>query len=264
MREWWTEIQSVPGFVETYLFIIGAVVGSFLNVCIYRIPIHKSIVLPKSRCPNCDAAIRWYHNIPIFSYLILRGRCANCKTKISPLYPFVELITAILFVLLYAFFGPSIPFLIYLIFGCIMIVLIFIDFYHQILPHRITFPGIAIGLGLSFINPIVRPIDSLLGIVLGGFIPTIVLMLYKWIRKKEGLGHGDIFMLALVGAFLGWRQVLVVLFLSSLTGSIVGLLLMLIHRKGADLALPFGTFIGAAALFCIFYGPSLWRMFFYF
>jgi leader peptidase (prepilin peptidase)/N-methyltransferase len=264
MRDLWLEIQSVPGFVEIYLFIIGAVTGSFLNVCIYRIPIRKSIVLPASSCPNCGTAIRWFHNIPIVSYIFLRGRCANCKTGISPVYPFVEFLTAVLFVLLYRFFGPSIPFLIYLLFACSMIVLIFIDFYHQILPHRITFPGIAIGFVSSFVNPFVRPIDSALGILVGGLLPTVVLMLYKWIRKREGLGHGDIFMLAMVGAFLGWRQVVIVLFLSSLLGSIVGLSLMLIQKRGADLMLPFGTFIGAAGIFAVFYGRYFWRLLFYF
>jgi leader peptidase (prepilin peptidase)/N-methyltransferase len=159
-------------------------------------------------------------------------------------------------------FGPTIPFLIYALFACIMIVLIFIDFYHQILPHRITFPGIALGFASSFVNRYVTPVESALGILVGGILPFVVLVVYKWIRKKEGLGHGDVFMLALIGAFLGWRQVLIVLFLSSLVGSIIGLFIIFFWKKTSDFALPYGTFLGAAALFAIFFGRFLWTAYF--
>jgi leader peptidase (prepilin peptidase)/N-methyltransferase len=262
MDYWWQVAVETPWFTEIYLFLVGLVVGSFLNVCIYRIPLKQSLLRPRSHCPSCNQMIRWYQNIPLFSYLVLRGRCSNCKTKISPVYPFVELITAVLFVMLWRFFGPTIPFLIYIVFSCIMIVLIFIDFYHQILPHRITFPGIVLGFASSFVNPYVKPIESALGILVGGLLPLLVLIVYKWIRKKEGLGHGDVFMLALIGAFLGWRQVLVVLFLSSLVGSLIGLFIIFIWKKGSDFALPYGTFLGAAALFALFFGRFLWMAYF--
>ena len=153
------------------------------------------------------------------------------QTRISPVYPFVELLTAILIVVLWRKFGPTIPFVIYVVFACIMIVLVFIDYYHQLLPHRITFPGIALGFASSFINPYVRPLQSTIGILIGGLLPFNRTDLYQWVRKKEGLGHGDIFMLALIGSFLGWKQVLIVLFLSSFVGAIVGLFIILYGRK---------------------------------
>lgn len=256
------EAIQIPYLMEVYLFIIGAIIGSFLNVCIHRIPLRESIIFPRSRCPKCGTEIRWYQNIPILSYIFLLGRCANCKTRISPVYPFVELLTAILFVLLWRKFGPTIPFVIYVLFACSMIVLIFIDYYHQILPHRITFPGIALGFASSFFNPYITPLQSAIGIVIGGLLPFIVLIVYRWVRKKEGLGHGDIFMLAMIGAFLGWKQVLIVLFLSSFVGALVGLFIIFAWKKGSDFALPYGTFLGAAALFALFYGPYLWSLYF--
>jgi leader peptidase (prepilin peptidase)/N-methyltransferase len=262
MQNWWNIAVDTPWFIESYLFVVGLVIGSFLNVCIHRIPLRQSIVRPRSRCPQCGTQIRWYQNIPLFSYIFLLGRCSNCKARISPVYPFVELTTAILLVLLWRKFGATTPFLIYSFFACIMMLLIFIDFYHQILPHRITFPCIVLGFASSFINPLVSPLESIAGIVIGGLLPLIVLVAYKWIRKKEGLGHGDVFMLALIGAFLGWRQVLVVLFLSSLVGSIIGLIIILMWKKGSDFALPYGTFLGAAALFALFFGRILWSSYF--
>ncbi len=262
MHSLWNNAIEAPWFIDIYLFLVGLVIGSFLNVCIHRLPLKQSIVHPRSQCPHCKTPIRWYHNIPLLSYIFLLGRCSTCKARISPLYPFVELTTAILIVLLWRRFGATIPFLIYTIFACIMMVLIFIDYYHQILPHRITFPGIVLGFASSFVNPYVKPIESALGILVGGLLPLIVLFAYKWIRKKEGLGHGDVFMLALIGAFLGWRQVLVVLFLSSLVGSIIGLFIILVWKKGSDFALPYGTFLGAAALFAVFFGRFLWLAYF--
>jgi leader peptidase (prepilin peptidase) / N-methyltransferase len=249
---------------SVFFFLTGSIVGSFLNVCIHRIPSGQSVVAPRSRCPHCNALIPWYHNVPVLSYLWLEGRCVSCGHKFSPVYPFVELLTAISFLLLYLYFGISILFFIYAYFICSMIVLIFIDYYHRLLPAVITFPGIALGFLASFVNPRVRPIDSLLGIMVGGLIPTLVLIVYKWVRKREGLGHGDIVLLAKVGAFLGWQQVILVLFASSLIGSIVGILLILVFKKRSDFMLPFGTFIGAAAIAAVFWGPQVWDFFPYF
>jgi leader peptidase (prepilin peptidase)/N-methyltransferase len=245
-----------------YYFAIGSVVGSFLNVCIYRIPLGQSIVRPRSRCPRCGRMIRWYHNVPVISYLLLRGRCASCGERISPVYPLVEILTAVLFLLLFNFFGISFAFFIYALFGCAVIVLIFVDYYHRLLPAVITFPGVALGLLLSFINPFVKPLESIEGVALGAFLPTAALIAYKWIRKKEGLGHGDIVMLAMVGAFLGWQGVIMVLFFSSLVGSVVGLFLIGVLKKPTDFMLPFGSFIGAAALPAIFWGRALWFLYF--
>lgn len=263
--------QTVQHFVEvmpvwlvlSYLFAVGTVIGSFLNVCIYRIPHKMSIVSPRSSCPNCHRRIPWYYNLPILSYVWLRGRCAYCKHWISPVYPFVELLTGVYFVFLLICFGPFVPFLIYAVFGCMTIALIFIDYYHKLLPAVITFPGVALGFASSFINPYLNPWQSGLGIVLGGLLPITVLVVYKWIRKREGMGHGDIVMLAMVGAFLGWKMVFLVLLFSSLLGTVVGLLIIVTMKKGSDFALPFGTFIGAVALIAVFLGRWIWKYYFH-
>jgi leader peptidase (prepilin peptidase) / N-methyltransferase len=247
--------------VQVYIFIIGAIVGSFLNVCIYRIPLDQSIVTPRSRCPKCGTLIPWYHNVPILSFVWLRGKCFQCGNPISPVYPFVEFLTAILFLLLYRYFGISVLFFIYAYFGCSIIVLIFVDYYHRLLPAVVTYPAILIGILSSFLNPYIGPKESLLGVLLGAGILLVVYFFYKFVRKKDGLGEGDIVMLAMVGAFLGWQNVLLVLFLSSLGGSLVGFVFIFFLKKGTDFLYPYGTFIGAAALPAIFWGEYVWNLY---
>jgi leader peptidase (prepilin peptidase) / N-methyltransferase len=247
--------------IQVYLFIVGAIIGSFLNVCIHRIPLDQSIVSPRSHCPNCNTLIPWYHNIPILSYLWLRAKCAKCGIKISPVYPFVELVTAVLFLLLYRYFGISILFLIYAYFGCSILILIFVDYYHRILPAVVTYPAILIGLLSSFVNPYVGPKDSFIGVAVGAGILLFVYLFYKFVRKKDGLGEGDIVMLAMVGAFLGWQNVLLVLFLSSFVGSLTGFVFIVFLKKGTDFLYPYGTFIGAAALPAIFWGEYIWNLY---
>jgi leader peptidase (prepilin peptidase)/N-methyltransferase len=247
--------------VQVYLFLIGSIIGSFLNVCIHRIPLHQSIVTPRSHCPKCEKIIPWYHNVPILSYVWLRGKCAFCGERISPVYPFVELLTAVLFVILYLYFGISALFFIYAYFACSIIILIFVDYYHRLLPAVITFPSIAIGFATSFVNPYIGPRDSGLGILVGAGVLTVVYFFFKWVRKKEGLGDGDIVMLAMVGAFLGWQNVLLVLFFSSFLGSLIGMVFILVLKKGADFMYPYGTFIGAAALPIMFWGELFWNRF---
>jgi len=205
--------------------------------------------------------IPWYCNIPLLSYIFLLGKCKFCKTGISPVYPLVELMTALLALFLFRRYGLYRPFLIYLYFGCAMIVLMFIDYYHRLLPDRITLSGVVIGFAVSFVNPDLGPLQSAIGIALGGLLPTLVFLLYKWIRKKEGMGQGDIKMLAMVGAFLGWKRLLLVLFASSLVGSIVGLLGMLIFRKTSHFEWPFGTFIAIAAIAAVFWSSFVWSHF---
>lgn len=243
---------------RVYFFLCGLVTGSFLNVCIYRIPLGISVVTPRSRCPHCNTIIRWYHNIPVLSYLALRGKCHNCKAKISPIYPLVELLTGCIFLFTFMKFGLSRSFFIYLYFCCCMILLMFIDFNHRILPDVLTLSGIVLGFAASFFTDL-GWLGSLKGILLGGAMPAFALLMYKWIRKKEGMGHGDIKMLAMVGAFLGWNQVFLVMLLSSILGSIVGIGGMLIFRKDSDFEWPFGTFIAIAAIFAVFYGPLIWH-----
>jgi leader peptidase (prepilin peptidase)/N-methyltransferase len=247
--------------IQCYFFALGAVVGSFLNVCIYRIPLNESIVTPRSKCSGCGTPIPWYQNIPLLSYVFLRARCAFCGVRISSVYPMVELITGLFFLLLYRYFGISLVSLIYAVFGCAMIVLIYIDYFHKLLPAVITFPGVVLGLLSSFFNPFVTSRDSLFGLLIGGCLPALAMWIYKLVRKKEGLGHGDIVMLAMVGAFLGWQQVLLVLFASSLLGSFIGGGVILLLRKERDYMLPYGTFIGAAALPAVFWGQSVWHVY---
>jgi leader peptidase (prepilin peptidase)/N-methyltransferase len=246
-------------FVFGWVFLFGAVVGSFLNVCIYRIPAGESIVSPASRCPHCQAPIRWYQNIPIFSYLFLGGKCASCKAHISLRYPLVEVLTGLLFALVMYRFGFHWATIIYWIFTSILVVVTFIDVDHRIIPDVLTLPGILLGFLGSFAIPWISWTDSLLGILVGGGSLFLVAVVYEWLTKKEGMGGGDIKLLAMLGAFLGWKAVLPVVFLSSLLGSLVGVPLMLIKKADSKLAIPFGPFLATGALLYLFWGPSFIR-----
>ena len=235
-------------FFLSCAFCFGAIVGSFLNVCIYRIPEGKSIVSPPSSCPGCGAAIRWYQNIPILSWVLLGGRCAFCKKSISVRYPLVEALTGILFVLVLWYFGFSAATLIYWIFSAVLVVITFIDLDHQIIPDIVSLPGIPIGFVCSFFVPWISWFDSLLGILLGGGLLLLIAWLYEVLAKREGMGGGDIKLLAMLGAFLGWRAIFPIIFFASLAGTLVGVPLMLLRKKDSRLALPFGPFLALAAL----------------
>jgi leader peptidase (prepilin peptidase)/N-methyltransferase len=236
--------------------LFGACFGSFLNVVIYRLPLGQSIVSPPSRCPRCGYRLKWYDNLPIFGWLLLGGRCRNCKNPISIQYPLVELITALLFVLVVWATPPGPLMVSRLLFVCILIALFGIDLEHQILPNSITLPGIVAGVLLSFIAPPGWR-DALLGVVLGaGILYAIAGAYYLW-RREEGLGMGDVKMLAMIGAFLGWKAVLVTMVLSSFSGAVIGLALIAAERGGMKLALPFGTFLALGALVAMFVGAPL-------
>ncbi len=226
----------------------GAVIGSFLNVCIYRLPRGISVVWPASQCPRCGRQLSWFENIPIVSYLVLRGRCRTCRAHISVRYPIVEAITCAMFTLGWWYYGPGMLLVSRLVFGCTLIVLFEIDREHQILPHAITLPGIAVGFLFSFFT---EPgwMSSALGIVIGGGSLLAIAYGYYFVRHEEGLGMGDFKMLAMIGAFLGWKLTVVTLMMASFVGSIVGVLLIATRRGGMKSALPFGTFLalGAAA-----------------
>lgn len=239
--------------------ILGAVVGSFLNVCIYRIPAGQSIVTPRSSCPHCGSLITWYQNIPVLSFLLLRGRCGRCRAPIALRYPLVELLTGLLFLLVAYRFGwqSFVPLLWALC--AVLVVITFIDLDHQIIPDRITLPGIPLCFLASFFIPWVSWTDSLLGILAGGGSLLLIAWLYQVLSKKEGMGGGDIKLLAMLGAFLGWKAVFPILFFSSVLGTLVGVPLMLIKKANGKLALPFGPFIAAAALIYLFWGPQLVR-----
>jgi leader peptidase (prepilin peptidase)/N-methyltransferase len=243
--------------------LLGLCVGSFLNVCIYRLPLEKSLVWPASHCPTCSQPLKWYDNVPIVAWLALGGRCRSCRTRISVVYPLVEAFTGVMFV--WATWQYGIDWLLAsrLVFGCALVVLFFIDLEHRILPNVITIPGAIIGFLFSFVAP---PgwVSSLIGMVVGGLIPLVVAEIYYRVRRIEGLGMGDVKMLALVGAFLGWPQVLLTLVVASLLGSLVGLPLA-IRQRDLKASMPFGTFLAIAAMFAATAGDSViaWYLGFY-
>jgi leader peptidase (prepilin peptidase)/N-methyltransferase len=246
-------MQSEYYFFLAATFVLGAVIGSFLNVCIYRIPEGISIVSPCSRCPQCGTPIRWYHNIPILSWLFLKGRCAYCGVKVSTRYLLVETLTGGLFALFfYRFaFHPVTPVVLLLV--AVLVVITFIDLDHQIIPDVISLPGIPIGFLCSFLVPWVSWQESLLGILLGGGSLLTIALGYELLTKKEGMGLGDVKLLAMLGAFLGWTAIFPIIFIGSLLGTLVGIPLMLIKKADGKLAVPFGPFLAAGALIHIFF-----------
>ncbi len=244
-------------FFLSAALVLGAVVGSFLNVCIYRVPAGKSIVSPPSSCPHCGHLIRWYQNIPILSYLFLGGKCVGCRIRISLRYPAVETLTGLLFALVLYCFGFSSATLVYWLFVSALVVIAFIDLDHQIIPDVISLPGIVVGFLCSFFIPWLSWLDSLLGVVIGGGILLSIAWIYEKVAKREGMGGGDIKLLAMLGAFLGWKAVFPVIFIASLIGSLVGVPLMLLQKGNTKLAIPFGPFLAFAATVYLFWGKDL-------
>ncbi len=238
-------------------FLFGAVVGSFLNVCICRMPREESVVSPPSHCPLCNYQIRWFDNIPLLSYLLLRGKCRGCGAHISLQYPMVELLNGLLTLSLFVKFGISLTFSAMFLFCSALVVITFIDLEHQIIPDEISLSGIVVGFLFSLVLPGQNWLDSLLGILLGGGSLLLVASGYQWLTGKEGMGGGDIKLLAMMGAFLGWKSVLFIVFASSLIGSVFGVTMMLIQKKDSKLAIPFGPYLAAAAVLYIFYGQEL-------
>jgi leader peptidase (prepilin peptidase)/N-methyltransferase len=256
---------------------MGLLIGSFLNVCIYRIPLKKSIVWPGSSCPKCGKSIKPYDNIPVLSWLILRGKCRFCKNPISPQYPFVELLTGVAFFACYHTWGLASPTFVNSLFLAIVIVLIFTDYHHQILPNVLTIPGAIAGILLSpwqifpvYLGvlevkvatllgldgtPLVWPwLGSILGAAFGGGLLYIVATLYKALRHRDGLGFGDVKMMMMVGAFLGYRLALLTIFGGALLGTIVGISLQIAGKATMQTKLAFGVFLGIAAATALFWG----------
>jgi leader peptidase (prepilin peptidase)/N-methyltransferase len=243
--------------------VFGLLVGSFLNVCIFRLPREESIVWPASRCTRCARNLSWYENIPVLSWFALRARCRTCGEPIAVMYPIVEIATAAAFAAVYALFGPSLLGASRLLLACSLIVLFVIDLQHRILPNVITIPGVVVGFVLSLWTP---PgwVSSLIGIVLGGLVPYTIAEAYFRLRGHEGLGMGDVKMLAMIGAFLGWKLMLLTLVLASFTGSLVGLGFIAAGR-GRMYALPFGTFLAVGAAVAAIVGDPIvaWYLSFY-
>ena len=236
-----------PAYEATLVTLFGLIIGSFMNVCIYRIPRHLSPARPRSSCTTCGHMLAWYENIPIGSYLVLRGRCRGCGAPISLMYPVIEAITGLMFLGAYLLYGLSPLLVARLLFGCAMIVLFVIDLQHKILPNVITLPGIVAGLLLSEVaGPGWK--DSLLGIVAGGGMLWAIAEIYYRVRKEEGLGMGDVKMLAMIGAFLGWKLMLLTLVLASFSGTIVGIGVLIAKKESLKYALPFGTFLAVGAI----------------
>lgn len=250
--------------LSIFAVIVGAALGSFLNVCIYRIAAGKSIVFPSSFCPNCGHPIRLYDNIPVISYLILRGRCRDCSEKISLRYPVVELITALLALLLFREYGLSLQFLSAFLFTCALIIIAFIDIEHRIIPDVITLPGIVLFFVLAVFLMDVPFLDSIFGILIGGGCLYLIAVVYQLIRKRDGMGGGDIKLLAMIGAFWGWKSLLFVLLVSSLLGAIVGVSVMIYKGKDMKYAVPFGPFLSTAAVAYIFFGENATRFLYYY
>jgi leader peptidase (prepilin peptidase)/N-methyltransferase len=247
-------------FLNCFAFIFGAVVGSFLNVCIFRLPAEASIIKPRSQCPYCHHSIRNYDNIPIISFILLRGKCRDCGGKISWRYPLVELITALLALLLFLKFGLTLKFLIFFIFTAVLIVITFIDLDHQIIPDILTLPGIPIFCLAAIFLVKIPWSEALIGLLIGGGVLFAIAFVYEFITKREGMGGGDIKLLAMIGGFLGWKSLMFILLFSSFSGAIVGITAMIIQKQDMKYAVPFGPFLSAAAVAYIFFGDAFMRL----
>ncbi len=269
---WHSRVVIVAG-----VFLLGLIIGSFLNVCILRIPRAESVVLPASHCTACNSEIKPYDNIPVLSWLILGGRCRKCKTRISALYPSVELASGLLFVACYLTFGISAEGLKWAVFAALMVVLTVTDFRERILPDKVNFVGLGLGLLLSLFTrpidgtalwlsghlfafppppPVISFMDSLIGAVGASGLLWLVAEGYFRARGREGMGLGDVKMMAMAGAFLGLQRALLTILLGSLLGSVIGMAVIALWRKGRDFELPFGTFLGAGALLVVFFGSA--------
>lgn len=234
-------------------FILGAIVGSFLNVAILRLPEKdQSVVFPASHCPQCKTPLKWYDNIPIFSFLFLKGSCRYCNTKISWQYPAIETCMALISVALRLKF-PWLLFSIYFVFAASLLVIIVIDYRHQIIPDVISIPGIFLGFFFSLVNPYLQWSDSGLGILFGGGSFYLLALVYYLLTKRMGMGGGDIKLLAMIGAFLGWQSLPFVIFSSSLFGTIVGVGAMIKQKKGGKTVIPYGPFLAISALLYLFF-----------
>lgn len=254
-------MQNDPIILVT-VFIFGAIIGSFLNVVILRLPQPDiSVVFPASHCPKCKADLSWYENVPILSYLILRGRCGHCGVSISKQYPTVEFLTGIMAAACVSSFGLSIAAGGYFTFAAALITIIWIDIHHQIIPDVISLPGIIFGLTLSFFSPLTTWQDSLIGLLIGGGVFYAISLIYYLIRKQEGLGGGDIKLLAMLGAFLGYQSLFFIIFTSSITGSIAGLIAMRSQKKGGATRIPFGPFLAVSGLAYLFFYQQINQLF---
>lgn len=248
----------MPGwFALTVAAAYGMVFGSFLNVVVHRLPRGMSLLRPGSHCPACGTPVRWFDNVPVLSYLLLGGRCRACRVAISPRYPLVELASGALTVAVVARFGLTLQGLEAMLLVMLLLPLAFIDLEHHLLPDVLTLPGIAVGLAGSLVGGLVPLFDAATGAAVGAAVPYAVIVIYRWLRGAEGMGLGDVKLLAMIGAFLGWRGVLLTLGLAATAGALLGLTLIALGRGRRDTELPFGTFLAFAAMIVLFAGNRL-------
>ncbi len=240
-----------------FAFLFGAIVGSFLNVCIHRLPRGESVVTPSSRCPGCGTPIRAWDNIPLLSFLILRGHCRDCGQPISGRYPLVEGLTGLLFVLSVARFGPTVQAASSLLLVSALVIIAFVDLDHQIIPNVITLPGIPLGLLAGLIDGGPLILDRILGALTGAGFLYLVLLYGGALYGQDAMGEGDLNLMALVGAFLGWKGVIITLLVGCLSGSLVGMTLIALRRLGRRQHIPFGPFLALGALVSLFWGDAL-------
>ncbi|HKP86698.1 MAG TPA: prepilin peptidase [Blastocatellia bacterium] len=287
-------MESISAYIiGAFVFIFGLLIGSFLNVVIHRVPKKESIVFPGSHCPACNATIKPYDNIPVFSFAILGGKCRNCGASISPIYPAVELLVAVLFFLVFIKVGTQfqifrieydqqparfwLTLIADILFVSFIVPLVFIDFRYKLLPDAITYPGIFILVVMRMLAPdpwllahtpkffglggkpdwLLSLVGSALGALVGGGSLWLVREAYYRLRHVEGMGQGDIKMMVMVGAYLGWHLTLLTIFIGSLLGSVIGIMLIARRRGSMKTELPFGVFLGPAAVIALFLGQSL-------
>jgi len=247
----------VDGFWYVTAAAFGALIGSFLNVCIYRLPRGESIVWPGSRCPSCSAPIAWYDNVPVLSYLSLFGRCRRCHAPISMRYPLVEAANAAGYVIILNTFGLNWTSVLYCILFSALMVVTGTDLTHKIIPNVVTVPGTILGLlGAATVLP-VGPVNALLGVAVGGGLLWALAWASPYLFGKEGMGGGDIKLLAMVGAFLGWKPALLTIMIGSLTGSVIGISLIAFRLMKRDEYIPFGPFLVLGALVSMFFAQPL-------
>ncbi len=244
---------------KVIVILVGLAWGSFLNVVIYRLPHGQNLMWPPSSCPQCQTRIKPYDNIPVLSYLLLRGRCRACGVRIPLTYPLVELLTSLCFLLLYVHFSMSVHFIASCIFASALIAIGFIDFFHQIIPDEITIPMLVLALGYGFFRPDLGLRQALIGAVSGAGFLLFIYGAHRFLRKKEGLGMGDVTMMLMIGAYLGLAGTFFTLILASFTGALVGIFLLSFRKKGLQYALPFGTFLAPAAFFSLLWGERIIR-----
>lgn len=249
--------MPIPFQLEVISLVFGLCIGSFLNVCIYRLPESNMFAASRSRCPRCGKTIKFYDNIPVLSYIFLKGRCRHCQAPISFRYPMVELLTGIFALTLFMKYHLSFEALIYFIFVSALLVITYIDIDHRIIPDIISLPGIPFFFLASFLIQDLTWKDSLYGILAGGGSLFLVAYVYSLLTKTEGMGGGDIKLLAMIGACIGWKGALFTIFVSSAVGTVVGIAVMLRTRQNMKLAVPFGPFLAIGAIVYIYFGPRL-------